>query len=127
MTPGKLACACMLAVPCAFTTAFATGTLRHDLFARPPLGAQASFNRTNGTDTAEPVASWNPKLTALLVAGRRSLADVQGTIITIGESVDGYRLLFVRDNAAVFVKDDQIVVLTMPVPGATGSIKRGGK
>jgi hypothetical protein len=127
MTCNYLPRACMIVIPFVFASAFATDALRHDLFARPLTGAQTQLIRPDGTSPATPAATWSPKLTALMIAGKSSLANVEGTIIRIGESIDGHQLLFVREDEAVFVKGDEIVVVTMRGPDTTGSFKRGRK
>jgi hypothetical protein len=45
------------------------------------------------------------ELRATLTLGRRSLANVAGKIIGIGEEIDGFRLLAVAEGSAVFVKN----------------------
>jgi len=42
------------------------------------------------------------RLTALVVAGDRSGALIDGMMIKVGESIDGYRLMSVANNVAVF-------------------------
>lgn len=42
------------------------------------------------------------RLTALIVAGDRTGALIDGMMIKVGESIDGYRLISVANNVAVF-------------------------
>jgi hypothetical protein len=95
----------LLAASLSAATALAAEVLRHDLFARP--------NRTSSVTGSESLTTWNPQLTAVLVAGDESLANVGGTIVKVGEEIDGYRLLRVQEGTAVFIKDGLQVVLTM--------------
>jgi hypothetical protein len=52
-------------------------------------------------------------LRATMIARGWSMADVNGTMLTPGETIDGYRLLQVRENEAVFMKDGSRVVVSI--------------
>lgn len=93
----------------AFASASAAGpSLRHDPFARPVEPATAA-----GQPDAPPPAPWQPTLRGVLLAGQGSLANVDGTLIAIGEKIEGHRLLSVSDRQAVFEKDGRRIVLDM--------------
>lgn len=84
-------------------------TLQHDPFARPAFSALP----TSGTDgaparQAQAVRDGNPKLKlhAVLLAGPDSMANVDGVLVRVGESVQGYRLVSVHDRSAVFEKNN---------------------
>lgn len=80
-------------------------TLQHDAFARPfQLGSAASAGAYHSS---------RPKLIAVIVAGKKSLVNLNGTIIGIGEQKDGYRLISVGDRKAIFEKRKKLVVLEM--------------
>ena len=82
--------------------------LRHDPFRRP-----------GGTSTAAPQtveAQWRPQLRGVLLSGRQSLANVEGQMVGIGESLDGHRLLSVTEYQAVFEKDGRRTTLDMRRP-----------
>jgi hypothetical protein len=98
--------------------------LRHDVFARPTLAALAvtSPESSPSQDTA---SNWNPRLTAVMLAGRASLATVDGKVLSIGESTEGYRLISVHDSEAILAKDGQRIVLTMAAPAPTSIKTRG--
>lgn len=106
-----------IALLCAFCTSQAE-TLQHDPFARPLLTARtdtaaANTGATTVATNSDPVSTWNPKLTAIMVAGKHSLVNLEGKLIRIGEESDGYRLVQVKDGEAIFKKDNQRVVLRM--------------
>jgi hypothetical protein len=105
----------------------ATEVLRHDLFARPLLTSLARTNRSGATSATELQAAWSPKLTAVVVAGADSVANIDGTIIRVGETIDGYRLLRVQEGAAVFTRNDQQVVLTMNTTTTAGARLQSGR
>ncbi len=48
-----------------------------------------------------------------MVAGERSLANLGGVVLKLGEDTHGYRLLEVREWMAVFSKDGERVVLAV--------------
>ncbi len=97
--------------------------LRHDPFARravpPPTSASAPFVRAG--ESAAPVEAppppWQPQLRGIMLAGRASVANVGGTVVGLGESIDGWRLIRLEDGFATFVKGRQQTVLSMHTPG----------
>jgi hypothetical protein len=103
--------------------AVAADPLRHDVFARPTLSALAAA--PPDSPASIPPAEWNPRLTAVMVAGRSSLATIDGRILKLGEQVDGLRLLSVRESEIVVEKDGQRHVLTMAAPGPVATKNRG--
>ncbi len=93
--------------------ASAGSPLRHDPFVRPSMPPVAAPKTLAAADV-EP--AWNPALTAVMMAGKQSLANVDGAIIEIGQEKDGYRLVDVRDQEAIFIKGKQRIVLKMQAP-----------
>ena len=95
-----------------------TRSLQHDPFARPPL---AGMNGAEPKAAVAHVARAEPprtlKLTGVLKAGPGSLANVNGTMLRLGDSVNGYRLVEVRDRAAVFEKNNTRFTLDLPAFG----------
>lgn len=87
--------------------------LQHDLFARPPLLTQPTGNADATSPSAIIDAPWNPKLTAVMVAGKHSLVNIDGSVISIGQEKDGYSLRQVRDGEAVFARGRKRIVLKM--------------
>lgn len=83
--------------------------LRHDPFRRPG-GTQV------GAIAPAVEVEWRPRLRGVLLAGRSSLANVEGQMVGIGESLDGHRLLSVTDYQAVFEKDGRRITLDMRRP-----------
>lgn len=79
--------------------------LLHDPFARP--------FQIGSTPWADANTSRHPKLIAVIVDGEKSLVNLNGTIIGIGEEKDGYRLIKVGDRKAIFKKRKKWVVLEM--------------
>jgi len=92
----------LLAGGCAAADAAAPPRLIHDPFdwsgMRPPAPAPAA--QPQEARIAAP-----PKLRAVVRAGPHSMVNLDGAILALGDSAEGYRLVEVRDYSAVFVKD----------------------
>jgi hypothetical protein len=82
--------------------------LQHDPFVRPAVGlvpGNASSAAAPGRLKAAPEATPKLNLQAVLVAGAHSIANVDGVMLRVGESLNGYRLLEVQQRSAVFEKN----------------------
>ncbi len=53
------------------------------------------------------------ELRATLVAGVHSIANINGKHLVVGETIDGYRLLTVKEGEVILVKDDKRIMVTM--------------
>ncbi len=81
------------------TTALAdTGMPLRDPFVRPLIELPASSTPT------PVVAAPDFTLRALLVAGDKSLANIDGTILALGDEFDGYRLISITQEETLFEK-----------------------
>jgi hypothetical protein len=56
-------------------------------------------------------------LGGVVIDGRRSRAVVDGQLISLGESIDGFRLDEMTRRTARFVRGDEHVALTLAEPG----------
>lgn len=76
--------------------------LHFDPFQRPVLLAPPS-----ATDTSQPQVApeWAPQLRAVMVAGSASMVNVDGSLVGLGEEVEGHRLVEVTERRAVFERD----------------------
>ncbi len=106
--------------------AFAGDSLKHDPFARPLLSTPLPSNTAAGTVVEEEIP-WNPQLIAVMVSGKNSLVNLDGIIIKIGEEKDGYRLVQVRDQEAIFKKGNKRIVLNMEMSTLRKNKERGGE
>jgi len=77
-------------------------------------GVPAGTNPSRATDGPAAVPAWHPTLRALLIDGPNSLANVGGVLIGIGKSIDGYKLIEVREREARFTRKGRVVVLRLP-------------
>jgi hypothetical protein len=101
--------------------------LQHDPFVRPTLGALPAAAAVSGAPArrvpAAPEGKPKISLHAVLVAGPYSMANIDGVMVRLGESVQGYRLLAVHDRSAVFEKNNAKFTLGIgatartPAPG----------
>ena len=91
--------------------------LRHDPFARPDL-AMAPASGAQASELA--AKEWKPQLRAVIAAGKSSMVNVEGTIVSLGGQIDGFRLTRVEEGKAVFMKDGVRVELTMSGERAGG-------
>jgi hypothetical protein len=98
-----------------FAQAQADG-LKHDPFARPvvaPRPASAATVPGNTVMAPLPEPVWKPELRAVMVAGAKSIVNVDGALVRIGEQFKGYRLIEVHEETAVFVNDKKRVTLSL--------------
>lgn len=62
---------------------------------------------------ASPESARAADLRAIIVTRTRSLVNLGGTVIEVGESHEGYRLVSVQETQATFVKDGTQFVLAL--------------
>ncbi|HVL56635.1 MAG TPA: hypothetical protein VM491_09020 [Burkholderiaceae bacterium] len=96
----------------------------------PPQSHSPSVIATTPDTVAAPPAPVEPappplppKLRAVVLAGPRSLANLDGTVAEIGATVDGWRLVEVREREAVLVRDGRTHVVSID-HGAAGDPAR---
>lgn len=79
---------------------------------RSPFTPPAQFARTQ---LSQPQAPETPELhlLATMVAKEWSMANVNGTMLMPGETINGYRLLQVLEDEAIFMKNGQRTVVTI--------------
>jgi len=90
--------------------------LRHDLFARPTLSAVQPLSapaQGGEAAAAEAEAPWNPELIAVMLAGGKSIANLDGVMVRIGESINGYVLVEVGEEQAVLQKGRKRLVVSI--------------
>ena len=89
--------------------------LQHDPFARPALTGLQHASRPGPARNGEPTAAATRrlKLQAVMVAGPKSIANVNGTMVRIGDQIYGYRLVEVHERGAVFEKNKARFVVSI--------------
>ncbi len=107
MRPAAALLALLLLASAAASASGAPGDveLRWNPFVRPDLEPE------DDGGGAAASAHWRPVLRATLVSGRRSLANLGGVVLGLGDEAHGYRLTEVRAWEAVFEKGGATVVL----------------
>lgn len=88
--------------------------LQHDPFARPTLATIAPPAPGGASAPKDP--PWQPRVNAVLVAGSKSLANVDGFVVELGQEINGYRLVEVSESGVVLVKERQRLVVKMMAP-----------
>jgi hypothetical protein len=83
----------------------------HDPFQKPNIPQKSIVGPE--AEKAPSQQSWSPQLKATLRAGRNSMANVNGKIIKLGETINGYRLIGVGERSAILVKNKQRLQLTI--------------
>jgi len=69
-------------------------------FSRPTIAGPATgVGQQLSSDTL-------PELRGVIVAGTGSIANISGTVLSIGEEAAGYRLQSVTESSATFLHDD---------------------
>lgn len=86
-------------------------TLANNPFLRPQLVERAP--------AADPAASPLLELRAILSAGDASRVDVGGHIVGVGEEVNGYRLISVSEDGAVFEHAGRSIHVPLAARAAT--------
>ena len=79
-------------------------------FARP------AQDTTPVQDAQDAPAIIRPELRGVVVAGEHSIANLNGTLLAIGEDASGYELASVTEDAATFRHDGQLVTLELEQP-----------
>jgi hypothetical protein len=117
--PGAALLAAALCAPCAPSGAAQQQQQQRlrDPFERPAAPVQATrvaaavaADVATAADAAPP---WKPELRAILYDQARSLVNISGIVLAIGESVHGYRLARVDERGATLVKGGTSIRLTL--------------
>lgn len=118
---------CVLTLSCC--ACFAEGTLRRDVFAPPVRSLSAKSVNKASMDVLpiEPTV-WEPRLSTVVNAGKNSMVVLNGSVLRLNDSLDGYRLIQVGLGEAVFSKGgEQIVVGMTKLKNAAGSAQAKDK
>jgi hypothetical protein len=85
----------------------------HDPFHKPNVinPAAVAGQPSSENEAIEPI--WKPKLSMTLRAGKQSSANIGGKIVKIGENIDGYKLIEVKERSVTLVKKSQLVRLNL--------------
>ena len=81
------------------------GDLRSNPFEQPVTEEKVADEKQETVDALE--------LRGIMIAGPRSQANIGGEIIAIGEEVGGYRLVSVRPQHVVLIKNDVKKILAV--------------
>jgi len=87
--------------------------LRYDPFETPALLDQPAPQPSSVQPVKKILEPWERELRATSISAARSMINVDGVILVVGEELDGFRLVEVREGAAVFERDGTRRTLTM--------------
>lgn len=82
-----------------------------DPFQRP--AAPAPVAQPAAASAVADAPAWTPELRAVMYDRAHSLVNVSGTVLAVGESVHGYRLVKVSERGVVMVKGGASIKLTL--------------
>jgi len=83
--------------------------LKTNPFARPVAGQQ----RLDAEELAEQTASVPFVLRGTMLAGQQSLANISGVIVSLGEEIDGYKLVAIQQREVVLLKNGERRILSV--------------
>lgn len=84
--------------------------LLHDPF-RKPQHLLATTQNPATSPKQENLFLTASKLTATLRAGRNSMVIVDGKTLKLGDSIEGYQLIEIKEHSAIFTKNGQLHTL----------------
>jgi hypothetical protein len=106
----------LLTLVCAFCVLgdeyYQAPRVRHDPFQKPII-PQKKIEVPVEVVTAPSQQPWAPQLKATLRSGQNSMANVNGKVIKLGESINGYQLIEVHEKSVILVKNKQHLQLTI--------------
>ncbi len=83
--------------------------LRFNPFVKPSLPAA----EPNAKPEFDRASAWRPELTATLVSGENSIANLGGAVLRLGEEANGYKLVAVRHYEADFERNGEVMTLSL--------------
>lgn len=90
-----------------------------------PTATEAAAETPAGASAAE-IFKQTHRLTGVLSSNGRSLAMVDGKLVAVGQSVDGYRLAAISHRSATFEASNSQVTLSM-TERSTGAVAGAGQ
>lgn len=87
--------------------------LKHDPFAEPVLRNMTQSSPEAANSKPVERGPWIPELTSTLRAGKNSMVIVNEKVVKLGEKIEGYKLIEVKERSAVFVKNGRKTRLSL--------------
>lgn len=91
--------------------------VERDLMHQAEARAAAAKSSSDGTSATAPAGSQaqilKAELRAVIAGGARPLVNLGGVILDIGDSIDGLRLVEVRESSAIFTRNGNRVELAL--------------
>ena len=86
--------------------------IKHDPFFKKQESRRVIGQTRQKPAIPKPV-KWDVTLHGIILAGESSMANVDGHIIGLGETYQGFRLIFVEKDSAFFEKDGHKYILSL--------------
>ncbi len=102
----------VMLTPLVFCPYVVAQELKHDPFKKPDFLQHVSSKKIE-VPQKDILVPLQGELRAIINAGPRSMANIDGIIITMGEELEGYRLVGVHDREAVLEKNGHRQILTI--------------
>lgn len=102
----------IVSIMCITTVSYAGESeqvLKTNPFARP-ADSQKRFDALDGT---EQLSSVPLVLRGTVVAGQQSLANISGVVVSLGEEINGYKLVAIQQREAILLKNGDRRVLSV--------------
>jgi hypothetical protein len=102
----------MVTIMCITAASYAGGSA-HNLKTNPfvrPVDSQKQLEAPESTEQLSPVPL---VLRGTVVAGQQSLANISGVVVSLGEEINGYKVVAIKQRAAVLLKNNDRRVLSV--------------
>jgi len=102
----------MVTIMCITAVSYAGGSA-HNLKTNPfvrPVDSQKQLEAPESTEQLSPVPL---VLRGTVVAGQQSLANISGVVVSLGEEINGYKVVAIKQRAAVLLKNNDRRVLSV--------------
>ncbi len=87
------------------------GALSRDPFARPDILSQPATSKVDKKSTVTEARKL--RLKATMIAGKWSIANLEGHLLSPGDEIQGYKLLEVHEDKAILLKNGIKVTIAM--------------
>jgi len=90
-----------------------TYTLKFDPFAKI-INTSRAVVKSSGTEPTTPKnnqSNWTAKVNSIIQAGKNSMANIDGNIISLNEQYKGYTLIKIEKQSVIFQKGSHRITL----------------
>jgi hypothetical protein len=102
----------LVLIMCATAVSYAGGST-YDLKTNPFVRPVDTQKQLDVQESAEESSTVPLVLRGTVVAGQRSLANISGVVVSLGEEINGYKLVAIQQRQAVLLKNNDRRVLSV--------------